>query len=71
MEPLAGVVGAALVLSVRQLLPYMLSFAAGAMIYVAVAELVPESQRDGRGELMAFATLAGFALMMAMDVGLG
>ena len=71
VEPLAGVVGAALVLSVRQLLPYMLSFAAGAMIYVAVAELVPESQRDGRGELMAFATLAGFALMMAMDVGLG
>ena len=49
----------------------MLSFAAGAMIYVAVAELVPESQRDGRGELMAFATLAGFARMMAMDVGLG
>ena len=71
VEPVAGVLGALLVLSVRRLLPYMLSFAAGAMIYVVVAELVPESQTNEKNSAMAFATLIGFALMMVMDVGLG
>ena len=71
VEPIAGVAGALLVLSARRALPFMLAFAAGAMIYVVVAELVPESQRGEKGGLMAFATLAGFALMMAMDLGLG
>ena len=71
VEPVAGVLGALLVLSVRRLLPYMLSFAAGAMIYVVVAELVPESQTNEKNSAMAFATLVGFALMMVMDVGLG
>ena len=71
VEPIAGVAGALLVLGVQRLLPYMLSFAAGAMIYVVVAELVPESQANGRGSAMSAATLAGFAVMMTLDIGLG
>ena len=71
VEPVAGVAGALLVLGVQRLLPYMLSFAAGAMIYVVVAELVPESQANGRGSAMSAATLAGFAVMMTLDIGLG
>ncbi len=71
VEPVAGVIGAALVLAVQRLLPYMLSFAAGAMIYVVVAELIPESQSGERGGRMAIATLAGFSVMMALDVALG
>ena len=71
VEPVAGVLGALLVLGVQRLLPYMLAFAAGAMIYVVVSELVPESQTNEKGGVMAFATLIGFALMMVMDVGLG
>lgn len=71
VEPVAGVIGAVLVLAVQRLLPYMLSFAAGAMIYVVVAELVPESQANRRGGVMAIATLAGFSVMMALDVALG
>lgn len=71
VEPIAGVVGALLVLTVQRLLPYMLSFAAGAMIYVVVAELIPESQSNERSELMAISTLAGFSVMMVLDVALG
>lgn len=71
VEPIAGVLGAVLAMTVRQVLPFMLSFAAGAMISVVVAELVPESQRNARKNLMTFATLAGFAVMMVLDVALG
>lgn len=71
VEPIAGVLGALLAVSVRQVLPFMLSFAAGAMISVVVSELVPESQRNPRKNLMTFATLAGFAIMMLLDVALG
>ena len=71
VEPIAGVVGALLVLTVQRLLPYMLSFAAGAMIYVVVAELIPESQSNERSELMAISTLTGFSVMMVLDVALG
>ena len=71
VEPLAGVVGAAAVLQARPILPYALSFAAGAMIFVVVEELIPESQRSGNTDLATMATLAGFAVMMALDVGLG
>lgn len=59
VEPVAGVIGAALVLSVQRLLPYMLAFAAGAMIYVVVAELIPESQSNERSDIMAIAHAGG------------
>lgn len=71
VEPIAGVLGALLALTVRQVLPFMLSFAAGAMVSVVVAELVPESQRNPCKNLMTFATLAGFIVMMILDVALG
>jgi ZIP family zinc transporter len=53
------------------LLPYALAFAAGAMIYVVVEELIPESQQGGEGDLATAATLAGFLVMMVLDVALG
>lgn len=71
VEPIAGVIGALLVIKVRFLLPYLLAFAAGAMIYVVVEELVPESQTNERKSLMALFTLIGFSVMMILDVGLG
>ena len=71
VEPMAGVLGALLAVSVREILPFLLSFAAGAMVAVVVAELVPESQRNPRRGLMTLATLGGFAVMMALDVALG
>ncbi len=69
-EPVAGVAGACLVLRARMLLPYMLAFAAGAMIYVVVEELIPESQTNDKEDVMAFFTLIGFSVMMVMDVAL-
>ena len=71
VEPIAGVIGALLVLKVRYLLPFLLSFAAGAMIYVVVQELIPESQTNKRKDLMALFTLIGFSVMMILDVALG
>lgn len=71
VEPVAAVVGAAAVSLIRPLLPYALSFAAGAMIYVVVEELIPESQQGGRTDLAAGATIVGFTLMMVLDVALG
>lgn len=71
VEPVAGVLGALLVLRVRALLPFMLSFAAGAMIYVVTEELIPESQQNPHKAAMTFFTLAGFAVMMVLDVALG
>lgn len=70
VEPIAGVFGALLVLSARSLLPYLLSFAAGAMIYVVVGELIPESQTNKNKSLMAIFTLLGFSVMMLLDVAL-
>ncbi len=70
-EPIAGVVGAILVLHMRMLLPYLLAFAAGAMIYVVVEELIPESQTNERKDIMALFTLIGFSVMMVLDVALG
>ena len=52
-------------------LPYLLSFAAGAMIYVVIEELIPESQQGGHGDLATIGTMAGFAIMMTLDVALG
>ncbi len=71
VEPVAAVVGAAAVLAVRPLLPYALAFAAGAMIFVVVEELIPESQRHGNTDLATMGALGGFAVMMLLDVALG
>ena len=71
VEPISGVIGALLVLKIRLLLPFLLAFAAGAMIYVVVEEIIPESQTNEKKDLMALFTLIGFSLMMVLDVALG
>jgi len=71
VEPIAGVAGAALVLLMRPILPYALAFAAGAMIYVVVEELIPESQLEKNTHTATFGTMIGFAVMMFLDVALG
>jgi len=71
VEPLAGVAGALLVLLVKPLLPYALSFAAGAMIFVVVEELIPEAQRGDETDLSTIGAMLGFAAMMFLDVALG
>lgn len=71
VEPIAGVLGAALVSTMRPILPYALAFAAGAMIYVVVEEVLPEANRDGNGHLATIGTMVGFAVMMILDVALG
>ncbi|MDP2898702.1 MAG: ZIP family metal transporter [bacterium] len=71
VEPVAGVVGAAAVLIAQPLLPYALAFAAGAMIFVVVEEVVPESQLNGNGDLATIGFMSGFTVMMILDVALG
>jgi ZIP family zinc transporter len=71
VEPFAGVLGAALVLLMRPLLPYALAFAAGAMIYVVVEEVIPESHQEGNTDLATLGLMIGFAVMMTLDVALG
>jgi len=71
VEPIAGVFGAAAVLLMRPILPYALSFAAGAMIYVVVEELIPESQQDKNTDIATIGAMLGFAVMMLLDVALG
>jgi ZIP family zinc transporter len=72
VEPVAGVLGALFVLSMRQLLPYALSFAAGAMIFVVVEQLIPESQRKEKHiDFVTMFTMLGFTVMMLLDVALG
>ncbi|MBR2997807.1 MAG: ZIP family metal transporter [Bacilli bacterium] len=71
VEPISGIIGALLVIKIRLLLPILLSFAAGAMIYVVIEELIPESQTNTQKSLMALFTLFGFSLMMILDVTLG
>ncbi|HAK95875.1 MAG TPA: ZIP family metal transporter [Planctomycetes bacterium] len=71
VEPVAGVIGAAAVLIAQPLLPYALAFAAGAMIFVVVEELVPESQASGNGDLATMGLMVGFTVMMILDVALG
>ena len=71
VEPVAGVIGAASVLLIRPLLPYALAFAAGAMIYVVVEELIPESQLEKNTHTATVGTMVGFAVMMMLDVALG
>jgi len=71
VEPIAGVIGAALVLIARPILPYALAFAAGAMIFVVIEELVPESQTSGHSDAATMGAIIGFAVMMTLDVALG
>lgn len=71
VEPISAVIGAILVLKVQILLPILLSFAGGAMIYVVVQELIPESQTNKKKDLMALFTILGFLIMMIFDVALG
>ena len=70
VEPIAGVFGALLVLKITPLLPYALAFAAGAMIFVVVEELIPESQMGNETDLSTVGAMIGFATMMVLDVGL-
>jgi len=72
VEPVAGVLGACFVLKMQHILPYALCFAAGAMIFVVVEELIPESQRKHTNiDFVTMATLLGFTTMMILDVALG
>jgi len=71
VEPIAGVLGAVIVLSSRAILPYALSFAAGAMIYVVAEELIPEAQSEGHTDIATMGVMIGFAIMMTLDVALG
>ncbi|MGI6656024.1 MAG: ZIP family metal transporter [Desulfobulbus sp.] len=72
VEPIAGVLGALFVLRMQPILPYALCFAAGAMIFVVVEELIPESQREPANiDMVTMATMTGFTVMMILDVALG
>ena len=71
VEPIAGVLGALLALTMRNILPYALSFAAGAMIYVVIEELIPESQMLKTTKIATIGAMFGFAVMMLLDVALG
>jgi ZIP family zinc transporter len=71
VEPIAGVIGAAAVIAAEAILPYALAFAAGAMIFVVIEEVVPESQRGGNTDLATLGGMLGFAVMMMLDVALG
>ncbi len=71
VEPIAGLVGAAAVIVSRAILPYALAFAAGAMIFVVVEDLIPESQRRGNTDLATMGAMIGFAVMMTLDVAFG
>jgi len=71
VEPIAGVLGAAAVIVMRPILPYALAFAAGAMIYVVVEELIPEAQMEQDTHAATIGAMLGFAVMMMLDVALG
>ncbi|HWQ29558.1 MAG TPA: ZIP family metal transporter [Negativicutes bacterium] len=70
-EPIAGVLGAMAVIIMKPILPYALSFAAGAMIYVVIEELIPEAQLDRKTDIATIGAMLGFAVMMLLDVALG
>jgi zinc transporter, ZIP family len=70
IEPVAGVIGAALALAVAAILPYAMGFAAGAMLYVVVEELLPETERSGNTDVATLGFIGGFTLMMVLDTGL-
>ena len=70
VEPISAVIGALLDLKIQYLLPFLLSFAAGAMIYVVIEELIPESQSNEKKDIMALFSLIGFLIMMILDLSL-
>lgn len=71
VEPIGAVIGAAAVLVMRQILPYALAFAAGAMIYVVIEELIPEAQAGSNTDIATGGAMLGFTIMMILDVALG
>ncbi len=71
VEPVAAVLGAVAVTQSRAILPYALSFAAGAMIFVVIEELIPEAHSEGHADLATAGAMIGFAVMMTLDVALG
>jgi ZIP family zinc transporter len=70
VEPIAAVIGAWAVMTFQPILPYALAFAAGAMIFVVVEEVIPETQRDRFTDIATLGFIGGFIIMMALDVGL-
>jgi ZIP family zinc transporter len=71
VEPIAGVIGAVAVVYMTPILPYALAFAAGAMIYVVVEEVIPETQQIGHSDVPILGFIGGFVVMMVLDVALG
>ncbi|XP_034268614.1 zinc transporter ZIP11 isoform X2 [Pantherophis guttatus] len=71
VEPLAGIFGAFAIVLAEPLLPYALAFAAGAMVYVVMDDIIPEAQISGNGKLASWTAILGFVVMMSLDVGLG
>jgi len=71
VEPIAAVLGAAIVTVAKPTLPYALSFAAGAMIFVTIEEVIPESQNGGNADLATLGAMLGFTVMMVLDVAFG
>ncbi len=68
VEPFSAVVGAILVVKIRMILPFILSFAAGAMIFVTVFDLIPESQNNSLNDIMAMIFMIGFSIMMILEI---
>ncbi|SUZ90271.1 uncharacterized protein METZ01_LOCUS43125 [marine metagenome] len=71
VEPIAGVIGAVAVTFFTPILPYALAFAAGAMIFVVVEEVIPETQLDNNTDIATLGFIGGFIVMMVLDVALG
>ncbi|KAL7989588.1 zinc transporter ZIP11 [Protobothrops mucrosquamatus] len=71
VEPLAGIFGAFAMGLAEPLLPFALAFAAGAMVYVVMDDIIPEAQISGNGKLASWTAILGFVVMMSLDVGLG
>ncbi|XP_069511200.1 zinc transporter ZIP11 isoform X3 [Ambystoma mexicanum] len=71
VEPVAGIFGAFAIGLAEPLLPYALAFAAGAMVYVVIDDIIPEAQTSGNGKLASWTSILGFVVMMSLDVGLG
>lgn len=71
VEPIAGVIGMETIVASQKIMPYGLAFAAGAMIFVLIKEIIPESQRNGNTDLATVGTIIGFAVMMVIDVLFG
>ena len=71
VEPIAGVFGAVAIIYMQPVLPFALAFAAGAMMYVVVEEVIPETQRDKYTDIAVLGFIGGFVIMMILDVALG